>query len=175
MRLNYVSGQPAPTGTIANNVYGILIEPDGYGQVGITPTNNYSIFINDNTSNFVNTGGTFLNNLVSYSERNRTVNINAGEIVIDAIPTGNPGSSVVFQNFTTTAPYDVSTTITVIFQQDGTGHTITLPTGSQYKYAAGVSAMGSTANATQMVSVTATKNLQTSNTEYLITVSPEFI
>ena len=187
VRLNYVSGQPAPTGTIANNVYGILIEPDGYGQVGITPTNNYSIFINDNTSNFVNTGGTFLNNLVSYSERNRTVSINAGEIVIDALSTGNPGSSVktvtvdstissvVFQNFTTTAPYDVSTTITVIFQQDGTGHTITLPTGSQYKYAAGVSAMGSTANATQMVSVTATKNLQTSNTEYLITVSPEFI
>jgi hypothetical protein len=65
-------------------------------------------------------------------------------------------------------------TVTVIFRQDDTGHTITMPTGTEYKYAAGISTVGDTADSVTMVSITAMANAALEDVEYLITISPEF-
>jgi hypothetical protein len=89
-------------------------------------------------------------------------------------------TTVTFSNFVVSATDGTTTdyqtdTVTLIFQQDATGRTITLPTPSTtYKYAGGNDAVGSTANSVTMVSVTATYNAGLAGTQYLITVSPEF-
>jgi hypothetical protein len=64
-------------------------------------------------------------------------------------------------------------TLTVIVKQGATPYTVTLPTGSAYKYAGGVSTVGATANAVTLISVTAANVAGT--TTYLTTVSPEFV
>ena len=71
-----------------------------------------------------------------------------------------------------------SDTVKVIFQQGASGANITLPTGTNYKYANGVSTLGNTANTYQTVTITsndATGNTSATGTvQYLITVSPVF-
>jgi hypothetical protein len=64
-------------------------------------------------------------------------------------------------------------TLTIIVEQGSTPYTVTLPTGSTYKYAGNVSTVGATANAVTMISVTAA-NVRGTVT-YLTTVSPEFV
>jgi hypothetical protein len=64
-------------------------------------------------------------------------------------------------------------TLTIIVKQGATPYTVTLPTGSAYKYAGNVSTVGATANAVTMISVTAANVAGT--TTYLTTVSPEFV
>jgi hypothetical protein len=88
-------------------------------------------------------------------------------------------STVTFSNFVVSADDGTTTdyqmdTVTLVFRQDATGRTITMPSGTAYKYAGGVNTMGTTANAVQMVSVSAIYNATTAATEYLITISPEF-
>lgn len=89
-------------------------------------------------------------------------------------------TSITLSNFITTASDGTNTdpqvdTVTVVFRQDSTGRAITMPSGSAYKYAGGINTMGTTANAVQMVTITALYNGNTAATEYLITISPEFI
>jgi hypothetical protein len=114
----------------------------------------------------------------SSSSGTLTVNKNNGQV--QYITVSEDISTVTFSNFVVSASDSVNTdyqtdTVTLIFQQDATGRSITLPAPSTtYKYAAGLNIMGSTANAVQMVSVTATYNAGLAGTQYLITVSPEF-
>ena len=66
-------------------------------------------------------------------------------------------------------------TFTFIFTQDSTGgRAVTLPTGSAYKYANGNTTIGTTANATTIVTVTQIDPTLLSPI-YLISVSPEFV
>jgi hypothetical protein len=107
-----------------------------------------------------------------------TVNKNNGQVqyvtVSENITTVSFSNFVVSATDGTTTDYQTDT-VTLIFQQDATGRTITLPAPSAtYKYAGGSNLMGTTANAVQMVSVTATYNAGLAGTQYLITVSPEF-
>jgi hypothetical protein len=90
-------------------------------------------------------------------------------------------TSVVFSNFVTlttqTSPAVSklqADTVTVILRQDATGRTVTMPTGSAYKYAGGGNVVGTTANSVTMVSITGIYNSTAAATEYLITISPEF-
>jgi hypothetical protein len=114
----------------------------------------------------------------SSSSGTLTVDKNNGQV--QYVTVSEDITTVSFSNFVVSATDGTTTdyqtdTVTLIFQQDATGRTITLPTPSTtYKYAGGVSVMGTTANAVQMVSVTATYNAGLAGTQYLITVSPEF-
>ena len=88
-------------------------------------------------------------------------------------------TSVTFSNFVTSASDGTTTdyqtdTVTLILRQDSTGYTVTMPTGSAYKYAAGTTTVGTTANSATMISVTATYDSITAADQYLITISPEF-
>jgi hypothetical protein len=64
-------------------------------------------------------------------------------------------------------------TLTIIIEQGATPYTVTLPTGSAYKYAGGANTVGTTANSVTMISVTAAN--VGGVTTYLTTVSPEFV
>jgi hypothetical protein len=114
----------------------------------------------------------------SSSSGTLAVNKNNGQV--QYITVSEDITTVSFSNFVvsvsdgSTTDYQTDT-VTLIFQQDATGRTITLPTPSTtYKYAGGANTMGTTANAVQMVSVTATYNAGLAGTQYLITISPEF-
>jgi hypothetical protein len=114
----------------------------------------------------------------SSSSGTLTVNKNNGQVqyvtVSEDITTVSFSNFVVSASDGTTTDYQTDT-VTLIFQQDATGRSITLPTPSTtYKYAGGNDAVGSTANSVTMVSVTATYNAGLAGTQYLITVSPEF-
>jgi hypothetical protein len=88
-------------------------------------------------------------------------------------------TSVTFSNFVTSAATSSTTkyqtdTVTLIIRQGSTGYAVTMPTGSAYKYAAGTTTVGTTANSATMISVTATYDSITAADQYLITISPEF-
>ena len=92
-------------------------------------------------------------------------------------PTGNC-TITGYSNMVTSASDGTNTdsqvdTLTIIVEQGSTPYTVTLPTGSTYKYAGNVSTVGATANAVTMISVTAA-NVRGTIT-YLTTVSPEFV
>jgi hypothetical protein len=89
-------------------------------------------------------------------------------------------TSVTFSNFVRATTAGSTTrqsvdTVTVIFRQDATGRTVTLPTGAGYRYAAGNSTVSTVANSVTMVSITAITDAAGTGVEYLITVSPEFV
>jgi hypothetical protein len=97
--------------------------------------------------------------------------------VHNIVPTGNC-TITGYSNMVTSASDGTNTdaqvdTLTIVVEQGATPYTITLPTGSTYKYAGGVSTVGATANAVTMISVTAA-NVRGVVT-YLTTVSPEFV
>ena len=105
-----------------------------------------------------------------------TIDKNNGQTQYIAL-TGNVTISG-FSNFVVSASDGTTTdyqfdTVTLVFRNDSTGRTITMPTGATYKYAGNVSTFGTTANAVQMASVTAWDDSGT--TRYLITLSPEFV
>jgi hypothetical protein len=113
------------------------------------------------------------------SSSSGTLTVNADLAQVQYIDVTEDISTVTFSSFVVSASDSVNTdyqmdTVTLVFRQDSTGHTITMPTGTAYKYAGGVNVMGTTANAVQMVSVSAIYNATTAATEYLITISPEF-
>ena len=70
---------------------------------------------------------------------------------------------------------NVFDTITLLLRQDAVGHTITLPTAANWKYAGGVNTVLATANATQFVTITAFYNSTTAANEYLVSISPGFV
>lgn len=128
-----------------------------------------------------------LGSLRTYHEYQYTATSSAGALTIDKtnaqiqyVNVTEDITAITLSNFLTALnpgngnQYQADT-VTVIFRQDATGHSITMPTGTAYKYAGGVSAMGSTASAVQMVSITAVYNQTAAATEYLITISPEFV
>lgn len=88
-----------------------------------------------------------------------------------------------FTNFVTTATVTANAvtkttqqtdTVTLIIKQGATPYTVTMPTGNAaIKYAGNVSAVGATANAVTMVSITGA-NISGTVT-YMVTVSPEFV
>jgi hypothetical protein len=93
------------------------------------------------------------------------------------VPTGNC-TITGYSNMVVSASDGTNTdaqvdTLTIIVKQGATPYTVTLPTGSAYKYAGNVSTVGATANAVTMISVTAANVAGT--TTYLTTVSPEFV
>ena len=97
--------------------------------------------------------------------------------VHNIVPTGNCtitgySNMVVSVSDGSTSDAQVDT-LTIIVEQGSTPYTITLPTGSAYKYAGNVSTVGTTANSVTMISVTAANVGGT--TTYLTTVSPEFV
>jgi hypothetical protein len=97
--------------------------------------------------------------------------------VHNIVPTGN--CTITGYSNMVTSVSDGSTsdaqvdTLTIIIEQGSTPYTVTLPTGSTYKYAGNISTVGATANAVTMISVTAA-NVRGVVT-YLTTVSPEFV
>jgi hypothetical protein len=101
-----------------------------------------------------------------------------GSQVVRTTPT-EAITSVTFTGFITSASDGTNTdfqadTMTWIIQQGATPYAVTLPTGNAaIKYAGGVSTVGTTANAVTMCAITAYNNGGTTN--YLVTVSPEFI
>jgi hypothetical protein len=106
--------------------------------------------------------------------------INKLNAQVQYVPVTAAITSITFSNFVVSAATNTQTkyqtdTVTVLFRQDSTGYAITLPTGSAYLYAGGINVMGTTANAVQMLSVTAIYDSVTAATQYLITVSPEFV
>ena len=89
-------------------------------------------------------------------------------------------TSVAFSNFVRVAEGPNITrqqvdTVTIIFRQDSTGRSVSLPTGTGFRYAGGNDEISTTANSVTMVSVTAITNAANDGVEYLITVSPEFV
>jgi hypothetical protein len=89
-------------------------------------------------------------------------------------------TNVSFTNFVTNANdgtnNDTQTdTVTLIVQQGATPYSITMPSGSEYKYAGNVRTVGNTANSVTMISTTGTKNVSGDTDLYLITISPEFV
>lgn len=128
-----------------------------------------------------------LGSLRRFTEFRHTVAIASGAITIDKtqaqvqyVDVTENITSVTFSGFQASISDSVNTdqqadTVTIIFRQDSTGRTITLPTGTGYRYAGGSSTMTTTANAVQLVSVTAITTASGSGTEYLITISPEFL
>jgi len=97
--------------------------------------------------------------------------------VHNIVPTGNC-TITGYSNMVTSVSDGVASdaqvdTLTIIVEQGATPYTVTLPTGSAFKYAGNVSTVGTTANAVTMISVTAA-NVRGTIT-YLTTVSPEFV
>jgi len=120
-----------------------------------------------------------------YTEINNDASIAANALDIDTangqtqtVNVTSAINTVTFSNFVTettqaNTTYQHTDTVTLIFKQDGTGHTVTLPSGAGYRYAGSNNIVASGANAVTLVSVTAIPDGSGGN-EYLITVSPEF-
>jgi hypothetical protein len=157
---------------------------------GYRSSPNYYAFKNDDTA-----AQSSLGSLRAYNEfqflanTSGTVNINKNDGQIHYIaPTGNVTIGD-FQNFVFNASNGNATvavaniaqtdTVTIIVQQGATPYTVTMPTGNAaIKYAGAISAVGSSATAATMISITGTKvgNAATAGTGlYLVTVSPEFV
>jgi hypothetical protein len=173
------SGQPVP-----GNVYGVYM-PGTTANHGLTNTNfwrvadNYYFLMNEDDAAQVRLGS-----LRRYHEF-ESATATSGSFAIDKntaqvhniVPTGNC-TITGYSNMVTSASDGTNTdsqvdTLTIIVEQGATPYTITLPTGSTYKYAGNISTVGATANAVTMISVTAA-NVRGVVT-YLTTVSPEFV
>jgi hypothetical protein len=180
------------TGTpsvISDNVYGVYMNGNTSQGIfqgtinsnGMRRANNYYFLRNDDNLAQNKLGSLRLFNEYRYDGANTTgtlaVDKNNGQVQ-NVYLTGNI-TSVTFSNFVTSATDGTTTdyqtdTVTLILRQDSTGYTVTMPTGSAYKYAAGTTTVGTTANSATMISVTATYDSITAADQYLITISPEF-
>jgi hypothetical protein len=174
-----VTSTTAPT-----NVYGFYM-PGTTATHGLSNTNNwrratnYYFLMNED-----NVAQVQLGSLKRYHEF-EAATATSGSFAIDKntaqvhniAPTGNC-TITGYSNMVTSASDGTNTdsqvdTLTIIVEQGSTPYTVTLPTGSTYKYAGNVSTVGATANAVTMISVTAA-NVRGTVT-YLTTVSPEFV
>ena len=189
-----LTGNPG-SGAVPANVYGVYMNSATnqgiFGQSAGTGVNseamrsatNYYFLRNDDTLAQVSLGSLRLFNEFRYDGANTSgtlaVNKNNGQVQ-NVYLTGDI-TSVTFSNFVTSASqtYTPATkyqtdTVTLILHQGSTPYAVTMPTGTAYKYAAGSSTVGATANSVTMISVTATYDSVTSADQYLITISPEF-
>jgi hypothetical protein len=151
------------------------------GNIARQATNYYS-FRSDDTLAKAQLGS-----LSSFNEFTGNITSSAGSLTIDKsngqvqqiYPTENI-TAVTFSNFVTRvlkpdATYvNQSDTVTLIIQQGATPRTVTMPIGTAYRYAAGVTTVPSTANTSVMLSITGTYNYNTAADQYLITISPGF-
>ena len=120
-----------------------------------------------------------------YHEYRATLTSSAGAVTVNKqngqvqyLATTEAVTSVSFSNFVTVASSTSYTkqqtdTVTLIINQGATPYAVTLPTGATYRYAGGNDIVGTTANSTTLVVITATDIGGT--VTYLITVSPEFV
>ena len=113
----------------------------------------------------------------SSSSGTLTVDKNNGQV--QSVVLSEDITTVTFSNFVTSASDGTTTdyqtdTVTLILRQGSTPYTVTMPSGSAYKYAAGSTTVGATANAVTMISVTANYDSISAADQYLITISPEF-
>jgi hypothetical protein len=150
-------------------------------QAGFRAATNYYAFRNDDAVAQVQLG-----TLRSYNEFNYVNPTTSGALTIDKVNaqvqqinlTGNI-TSITYANLVSSLSDGVNTdeeadTVTLIFNQGATGgYSVAFPTGSTYKYAGNLTAIGTTANSVSMVSVTAIRLSGT--TTYLTTISPEFV
>jgi hypothetical protein len=172
----------------AFNVSGAAV-PDSYTVLGLNPFFQGSLFRQANDYFFLNNADDAaqvrLGSLQRYHEFNYTSGNTSGNITIDKnnaqvqtiVPTGNITIDG-YSNVVTSASDSVNTdqqvdTLTLIIAQGATPYTVTMPTGATYKYADGGNTVGATANAVTMISVTAVNIGGTTN--YLTTISPEFV
>jgi hypothetical protein len=173
--------------TTTGNVFGVYMPgtTNTYGRNignGTRAAANYYFLRNDDdlAQNKLGSLRTFHEYRYDNSSSSGTLAVDKNNGQVQYITVSEDITTVTFSNFVVSATDGTTTdyqtdTVTLIFQQDATGRTITLPTPSTtYKYAGGANTMGTTANAVQMVSVTATYNAGLAGTQYLITVSPEF-
>ena len=128
-----------------------------------------------------------LGSLRRYTEYRANITSSGGNLTIDKTvaqvqyltPTETV-NNVSYTNFVTSANDGTNNdtqadTVTLIVQQGATPYSITMPSGPEYKYAAGITTVGNTANSVTMISTTATKNVSGDTDLYLITISPEFV
>jgi len=184
------SSNPIPT-----NVYGIYMNSATsqgiFGQTAGTGTNteqmrsatNYYFLRNDDDLAQVKLGSLRLFNEFQYDGANTsgTLAVDKNNGQVQTIYLSGAITSVTFSNFVTSASqtYTPATkyqtdTVTLILRQGSTPYAVTMPTGSAYKYAAGSTTVGATANAVTMISITATYDTVSAANQYLITISPEF-
>ena len=151
------------------------------GNIARQATNYYS-FRSDDTLAKAQLGS-----LSSFNEFTGNITSSGGALTVSKstgqvqqiYPTENI-TSITFSNFVTRVQKpdltyaNQSDTVTLIIQQGATPYTVTMPSGTAYRYASGVTTVGSTANTTTMISITGTYNYNTAAVQYLITISPEF-
>jgi hypothetical protein len=143
---------------------------------------NYHAFRNDDVL-----AKSRLGSLETFNEWTSNVTSSGGSLTIDKLngqvqqiyPTENI-TSITFSNFVVSASkpsgavVNQTDTVTLIIQQGATPYTVTMPTGTAYRYAAGGNTVTSVANTTTMISITGTYNYNTAANQYLITISPAF-
>jgi hypothetical protein len=128
-----------------------------------------------------------LGSLRRYTEYRANITSSGGNLTVDKntaqvqylTPTENV-TAVNFTNFIGSASDGANNdsqadTVTLIVQQGATPYSITMPTGSDYKYAGNVRTVGNTANSVTMISTTVTQNVSGGTQLFLITISPEFV
>ena len=181
-----LNGFPLSTPT---NVYGVYMNSSTTNGIfgnsvnsnQIRNATNYYFLRNDDNVAQTKLGSLRLFNEFQYDGANTSgtlaVDKNNGQVQTVYI-TGDI-TSVTFSNFVTSASTGSTTkyqtdTVTLILRQDSTGYAVTMPTGTAYKYAAGASTVGTTANSVTMISITGTYDSVSAADQYLITISPEF-
>jgi hypothetical protein len=180
---NYVANT---TGQTPDNFFAYY-HANATGRAGILNNNNaraagqyYALFNEDDLAQMR------LGSLRLYHQFRYPQSIASGVLAIDKnngqvqyVDVTEAITSVTFSNFVRTATDGTTTdqqtdTVTVILRQDATGRTVTMPTGSGYRYAGGVSTVGNTAASVTQLTVTGLTDAAGTGIEYLITVSPEF-
>jgi hypothetical protein len=185
LALNFAGGP----GTAPTNVYGVYMNGSStngtFGNItnqnAMRAATNYYFLRNDDNLAQNKLGSLRLFNEYQYDNSSSagtlTVNKNNGQV--QSVVLSEDITTVTFSNFVTSATDGTTTdyqtdTVTLILRQGSTPYTVTMPTGSAYRYAAGTTTVGSTANTTTMISVTANYDSISAADQYLITISPEF-
>jgi hypothetical protein len=183
--------QPGSGAVDVGNIFNYYT-PGSVNTFGISSGNTTRVANYWNIYNEDNANKNRLGALTQYQESSYSLSSSAGAVVVNKANsqvqyyTVSEAATMSFTGFITVAniptgggvPTAVNRyqtdTVTVIVQQDSTGRTITMPSGTGYKYAAGVSTVPATANAISMISITAYYDPGTSATAYLTTISPAF-
>ena len=193
---------PCNIGTIisfsTNNTGGTVAGQAGNVFVYYNPNNTATYGVNNSNTVRASSQYYFLRNdddvaqcklgsLRLFNEFRNTATISSGAVTIDKnngqvqyVDVTENITSITFSNFVRTASDSVNTdqqtdTVTMILRQDSTGRTVTMPSGSGFRYAGGVNVVGTTANSVTMISVTGITDAAGTGIEYLITISPEFV
>ena len=173
----------------SDNVFGVYMNGNTSAGIfgGINNTNsmrkatNYYFLRNDDNLAQNKLGSLRLFNEYQYDNTSSagtlTVDKNNGQV--QSVVLTEAITTVTFSNFVTSASDGTTTdyqtdTVTLILRQGATPYAVTMPTGSAYRYAAGTTTVGATANTTTMISVTANYDSISAADQYLITISPEF-